>query len=388
MTTVRELHDRAMELADEMLTARARGRRRQANALAVEAFEAELRAATLAFDRDTSAPTRIILLRSMASLAREARVYEAGIDLAIRALADESLREQRTEIFRIVETLRTYEHLNVEGVTLQDTDIQLTLAGPAAAPDFARSDEVLNRVEKFRLLVVRDAMRKTGLPYEKSSPRTHQFRSVFTPYLSTPRAASFAVTLKFGVDEQGELDLFRDMAAESGTKKRPPRASRVLDDVIASARAYAEGGPMGLRRVIPDESYAKNAASLLRELSPDARGIVTVGLTIVRKGRIVPVHLPERNAFDGVTPNGSAGGGAEALPPIQESVVGTLLEGNAINAERAHATVVADGGRRIKFEYDEASHGDIIDGYWKHRVRVRLRRIAARRLFLLNIDNA
>ncbi|CAN5701614.1 hypothetical protein BH23GEM9_BH23GEM9_20030 [soil metagenome] len=385
--SVREHHERAMSLAEQMLAARHRGHRNVADKLAIEAFEAELRAATLAFDKEVSDATRLILLRSTANLAREARQWEPGMELIIRALSAEELRPYRTEVFRIMETLRTYEHLSISGVTLSDTDVQLTIAGPDAAPDFARSDEVLNRVQTLQKLMIRNAMRRAGIPYAEGTPRAHRFRSVFTPYISQARAASFAVTLRFGIDEQQELALFEDMGHPSKSGK-PPGVSKVLEDVVRTARAYSEGGPEGLRRVIEDESYARNAAGLLRELSPDSRRIETVGFTTVRNGKPSSVALPERNAFEASKmPWFGEGGTAEALPAVQRTVTGQLLAGDAVRADRARGTIVEDDGSMVKFRYDEASHGDVIDGYWKHRVTVLLRRLKTDYL-LLSIDDA
>ena len=229
-------------------------------------------------------------------------------------------------------------------------------------------------------------MRRAGISFSDGTPRAHQFKAVFTPYLSPARAASFAVTLRFGIDEQRELALWENVA-ETGSKRRPPQVWKVLEDVIASARAYADGGPTALRKLIPDESYARNAATLLRELSPDSKRIETVGLTIVRHGKVTPVALPERDAFDvSKAPWFAQGGITEALPPMERIAVGRLLAGNAVHADRARGSVVEDDGTVVSFHYDEAAHGDVIDGYWKHRVRTRLRRIAGGFL-LLSIDN-
>jgi hypothetical protein len=205
--------------------------------------------------------------------------------------------------------------------------------------------------------------------------------------MSPARAASFAVTLKFGINEQQELALVEEVS-DRHTKRRPPRVSKVLDEVMATARAYAIGGPDAIRKLIHDEQYARNAASLLRELSPDTKRIETVGFTVVRNGKPQPVALPERKAFDAsAVPWFVADGKAEALPPLERVVVGRLLAGDAVHTDRARGVVVEDGGKRVPFHYDEASHGDVIDGYWKHRVSARLRRLANGYL-LVAIDDA
>jgi hypothetical protein len=48
--------------------------------------------------------------------------------------------------------------------------------------------------------------------------------------------------------------------------------------------------------------------------------------------------------------------------------------------------IVNDVVSGCTFCHDEASHGDIIDGYWKHRVSARLRRRRTGYL-LMSIDN-
>lgn len=383
MSTVREFHDAAMSLADEMLAARRRGKDRAVLRFAREAFAAELSATTLAFDLNVSAATRLILFRSAAHLARDAREWRAGMDLAARALAAEDLREYRDEVFDIIDTLRTYEHLQLEGVTLIETDIQLSVAGPDAAPGFARSDEVMRRIENVRSLAVRQAMRRAGLPFEASTPRAAQFRAVLTPYLSVPRAASYAVTVRFGVDEQVELDLLAP-DHHKGTRRRPAPVALVLQDVFASVQAYARGGPTAVRDVIDDDDYARNATALLRQLSPDSERIKTVGITMTHNGQSTPIALPSRTAFD----SGSRAPRRvrDALPARFETFVGELREANAIQ-KVPHASIVIADGDPVRFSYDEAEHIDVVAEYWKHRVRVQLRRDGTR-YHLIDIDEA
>jgi hypothetical protein len=382
MTTVRERHDRAMRLADEMLAARREHDRDAARQLATAAFLEELAAAELAFARGVSGVTRITLLRSAANLARDAQQWEAGLDLTLRALATADLRDHRPELLQILDTLRTYEHLQLTGVRLADGDVQLTVAGPEAAPGFARAEEVTRRVEYVRALMLRSALRRRGIPFGDSPPRTAKFREAFTPYLSTARAASYAVTVRFGVHEQTELDL-----ADS-PQDHAISVEQALDDVMLVARAYAEGGPAEIQRLIPEEQYARNAASLLRQLSPDEERIATVGLTVRRNGSADAVALPSRRVVPPVPtwmPNTMR---RQALPSPVFSVVGRLLEGSARTPEKAWATIVTDEGESLRIRYDETTHGDIIKEYWKRRVSAHLIRHKALGALLKDIDDA
>jgi hypothetical protein len=383
MTTVRELHDRAMKLAERFLDGRRAGATDQdSHRLAAEAYAAELDAATLAFERDTSPTTRMILLRSAAHLAREARQWASGLDLAIRALGAEDMRSNRTELLRILDTLRTYEHLATDGVELSDSEVQLALAGPEAAPGFARAEEVNRRINNVRKLLVRNNMRRLGLPFDSPVQKTRLFREAFTPYVSVPRAASYAITMRFGVHEQTELPL--------GNADRLPHPSvpEALEELIRTAKEYVRGGPAAISKIIQNEDYAKATTSLLRDLSPDVVRVQTVGLTIVRNGRADPIALPSRKSFDATRAGGMPSAtDNQALPPTELVVIGRLLEGSAKKPNREWATIVEDSSRAIHVQYDEASHGDIIDGYWKHRVRARIRRVKRERWMLVEIED-
>lgn len=384
MKTVRELHNRAMSLAEQLLTAKRAGvPDEQTHSLASKAFGAELKAATLAFERHTSPATRMVLLRSAAHLAREAKEWAGGLDLALRALGAEDLRPQRTELLRILDTLRTYEHLDVTGVALSESEVQLSIAGPEAAPGFARAEEVNRRVNNVRQLLVRNSMRLLGLPFTSPVQRTRLFREAFTPYLSVPRAASYAITMRFGVHEQTELPL-----ADTDALPRPSVAE-ALEELINTAKVYARGGPTAIGQMIEDPAYAKATTSLLRDLSPDVVRVQTVGLTIVRNGREDPIALPSRRTFEPPRATGMPSStGRQALPPREVEVTGRLLEGSAKKAKQEWATIVEDDGNEVRLRYDEAAHGDIIDGYWKHRVRAQIRRLGGGTWMLVEIDDA
>lgn len=373
-----------MMLASKLFSAREHGvRDSETERIACAAFDAELSAAALAFDRGTSVVTRIVLLRSVANLAREARQWSSGIDLVLKALSTEDLVPHRAELLRVLDTLRTYEHLEVAGISLSDSELQLSLAGAEAGPGFARADEVTRRVESVRALLVRNTMRQAGLPFKSSESAIQRFRSSFTPYLSMPRAASYAITMRFGVNQQSELAL-----DDSRAEKRPS-VVEAIDEVIRAAKVYASGGPSAIARLIDDSDYAKSTSALLRHLSPDESRIQTVGLTIMRNGRADPIALPPRTIFDASPPSRVPMiVRKQALPPRNLDIVGQLLEGNAKRSERAYATIVEDSGAEVRVWYDEATHGDIIDGYWKHHVRVSVRRGKRAQFFLLDITDA
>jgi len=82
MTTVRELHDKAMFLAQLAVVARDRDKdEARARDLARRAYELERQAAELVPVTKESEPTRSVLYRSAASLAYQCREFEAALEL-------------------------------------------------------------------------------------------------------------------------------------------------------------------------------------------------------------------------------------------------------------------------------------------------------------------
>lgn len=381
MTTVSEFHDRAMMSADRMLALRHKGQHEEAIVLAKQAYQDEAAAVRLAFELNVSVPTKLILLKSAANLGREARQFEDGIDLCIAALAMPDLRSYRRDVLHAMDTLRTYEHLQLDGVVLDDTDVQLSVAGTEAAPGFARLSEVMRRVDHVSALTRRTALRRAGA--ESGRPRLEgRFHEAVTPYLSVARAASYAVTLRFGVLEQIELDL-------DGVKVAPVSIRETLDQMMHIVSAYTHGGPSAIIKEFGDNAFARSMSQLIRDMSPDDERVHTVGLTVVRSGKAMPIALPARNTFQTPVPSAFAEAiGREALPPREIVLSGTLLEGSAKRANHAWATLISDEGASDRVYYDEATFGDVIDKYWKQRVRATVLRRGNRLSVLSDIEPA
>lgn len=82
MSTVRELHDQAMQYGHLAITARQKGDMDSAVSLARQAYQLEYQAALLVPDGEASEPTRSILYRSASSFALQCGDYEAASRMA------------------------------------------------------------------------------------------------------------------------------------------------------------------------------------------------------------------------------------------------------------------------------------------------------------------
>ncbi|MCO4098737.1 MAG: hypothetical protein HEQ38_04880 [Gemmatimonas sp.] len=367
-----------MKLADAMLLHKRSGDLDAAISVARDALTAELEATELAFSLGVSVRTRLVLLRSASELAREAHEYERGLRLCVQALSQADLWDFREEILRSLDTFRTFEHLRLSGISLSDDALQLSVSGMDAAPGFAKADEINRRVKDASALVKN--ARKRLVAASSSGNPTNKLVDVVEPYLSVARAASYAVSVRFGYSSQVELDL-EDRKEEGSIRQ-------AIDEVIALARVYADGGPSAVKRLVKDDSYASQAVNLLRDMSPDDHRISTVGITVFRDGAEVPVALPSRRKYDKpLVPFLQKIIKNEALPPEEFQVNGKLLEGNAIKSERATATLVDEDGSKVKLEYNETELGDVIGNYWKQQVVATLRRRSgSAKLWLVHVD--
>jgi hypothetical protein len=85
--SVSDIHERAMELADEALAAKRRGHTDESRRLFSEALDYERRAAEMVVPDLAAEPTRSVLLRSAASLAAECGEWREAERLVAIALS-------------------------------------------------------------------------------------------------------------------------------------------------------------------------------------------------------------------------------------------------------------------------------------------------------------
>ena len=280
MRTVSELHQRAMEFVDRSLLARAAGDPTQAAELLRQAYEAE-RQAALSVDSDTE-PTRSVLLRSAASLALETGDARAAEQLIATGLAGNPPAELADELRDLLEQTYFQRHLALRGIQLLPGEFQVSLAGQAVGFGMADSDEFVDRVRTLDTVIYRTAERKQGRPFRERGRRREVLQQQLRLFLSTPRAASFAITFRIG---GGQLPL-------PGVNF----AQEVVDEVLDCFDLFAREMSDPLRQRITDDAYFNNFVGLAKRVVPDGEEIRTVGLTALqddgRERRVVMSSPP------------------------------------------------------------------------------------------------
>jgi hypothetical protein len=101
----------------------------------------------------------------------------------------------------------------------------------------------------------------------------------FEPFLSVPRAASFAVTIRFG-HSTSQIAI---PGAESQTF--------LIDELLNNIELLNEGNYSKLNTTIREEDYRRNFIALIEKLAPDGDRVKLVGFTVKRNNetKIVPL---------------------------------------------------------------------------------------------------
>lgn len=283
---LRILHSEAMDLAEKAMIARAHGKADAARKHLAEALNKEEQAARLAVKNAVPEPTRTILLKSAAHLAVDAGQLRLAEQLIGMALAGEPPEELADELRGVFEEIGFHRHLDLRGVELQSNDAQLVLVGSAIAPGMAEADEFTSRVNTIERLVQRTSESERKIKYREQGPPTQQIERSLKLFLSVPRAASYAVSLRVA-DRKDQAEF---QFAES---------AQVLNLVVDRLGMYDREDYAALNKAIPDKQYYDNFVQLATALAPDGDRVRLVGLTTMRGGNEKRLEMRRATKTDG-----------------------------------------------------------------------------------------
>lgn len=354
--TVREaedLHNQAMVRADHALALRLAGKHAQARELIKSAFDLERRAADAVANMLDFEPTRSVLHRSAATLAMECDQVSVAEKLIHRALAGEPPEPITKDLQDLLEQVTFKRHLELQGIELQDDEVQMSIAGKAVGYGIAPTEEFISRVSSTEKLLFRIAERRIGKPYRERGQTMPGLRGELELFLSVPRAASFSVTFKIG----------------RGTQLALPGmdfARAIVDEFLEELDLFNERDEAKLKQRIPDPAYYRNFTALARSIAPDGDAITTVGFSAVREGKKRDVALINTNP----EPRESSPEKRTNREPVQV-LVGRLKAADAIRQTKNQIKLMPDrGGKPETISVPEGMMGDIVRPMWGESVRV------------------
>lgn len=374
MPSVNSLHQKAMTLVDEAHLARIQGDLDQFSKLTAEAFKYESQAAWSLAGQLELEPTRSVMFRSAASLALEIQKHREAEQLISAALAGEPPDEIANELRDLLENVYFARHLDLRGVTLAPGELQMSIDGDAVGFGITKSESFIQRLRDFEKLIYRTAERRLGRPFRERGRVTKDLADKFEVYLSVPRAASFAVTLRFGQSSQMELP-----GVEFSVK--------TLEDLLNTLEVFSSGDVDALEKVIPDETYRTNFIGLAERLSPDGKQVKTVGFTSgSEKGeRRVALTKPKselrrrRLELSVSYPDESQS--------EEKTIEGTLLEADATGKREGIIEVVDSASTKIRISVPRGMMSDIVKPMFEEWVQVVVES-RENKLFLTSIDKA
>lgn len=283
MNNTNELHNASMDRAELALIARMQKDDIKADKLFRESLDLELKAIAAMEMATTIEPTYSILHRSAATLALDCNDPRLAEKLISKALAHDPPAEIVEELRDLLETVYFRRHLLLRGITLEEDELQMSLAGQGVGLGVVHSSEFLNRVEIASKLIYRIVDRRQYKPFRTHGRLKKSVKDDYELFLSVPRAASFAVTLKLGRPmSQQKLPGISD-------------TSDIVDEFMELMTLVNKAKYKEIEDWIPDQTYRTNFVQLAKRLAPDGENVKLVGFTSMRQGkeRFVEVVRPK-----------------------------------------------------------------------------------------------
>ena len=372
---IRELHNKAMELAAMADMHKAQGNKDEAMSLFEESYSLEYEAAMNAFHTNVGEPSVSVLLRSAASLAISCKKLREAEKLIALALSGEPPFEIAEELRNLLENVNFYRHLEVKGTELSDDEVQLVISGNGVGHGYAKTDEIVSRIELFTNLAVRTAERLSNKSFRKSGPMAPEHKKMIENSYMTPlKAASMAFRIKFGTPNEPTLPGFSNY----GT---------IIDDITSNIELLNDNRVDVLKEKINDTAYFDNFLALTKGLAPDGDTVSLFGITSIKQGEKRNTLLTEKREkiSETIRINQSERGISENKVErgSTQTATGILKMANATT----NMVEITANGVKIRMKVPDGL-SDIVRSYWDEEVIVEYFVKSQKVKHLINIEKS
>ena len=354
MKEIEILHNQAMDLAEKAVMLRVRKKTDESIDAFNSAFQLETQAAMQLKDLFEFEPSRSIMFRSAASLALNARRYREAEKMIAIGLSGNPPDPIADELRNLYENINFERHLHLKGVTLSDTDIQLSLAGNSAGYGMIKADEFIKRAEIFNNMTIRTAERLYNKPFRVSGKVSRDIKENFETYYSVPRAASFAITLRVGY-RHNTYSLFEEQDIQAV----------VVNEIVENIKMVNNHDENKLKEKIENEDYFINTLGLIKKLSPDNKEISLVGLTTQKNGNENMVSFTRLTDEIKLAPIICKEGVSDMEDVF---ITGKLIYANA---PTSGIRLTTDNGEQYTIIIPKGLLADIVKPYWEQTVTIK-----------------
>lgn len=358
----RTLHNEAMNEAQWGEIAKMNGDKESSLKHFRIAFEKEYFVLQTAIQNQYPETNLGIIIKSCAALAQAIGDYLKAEQLICLGLSGNIPDMLREELRNMYEDVTFYRHMELKGVDLQPSEIQICMAGNDIAFGMGSTDSVISRIDTFKTLSIRTAERCSSIPFRKSGKPNSKIVNMYQSYLSVPRAASLSFTIRFATP--GTYDMGRDFIP----------SVNIIEDITKNISYIQNNEYEKLQSCIPDNTYRNNFVSLVKELAPDGENIKLFGITSLdSEGNIL--MTPLRKTRDEISLNSlefdninNHDGNSEADKEIL-TIKGILKAASGFKSEVSVKNFDSDGTEKIKVPEGLA---DIVKKYFEEEVIVKI----------------
>jgi hypothetical protein len=208
-------------------------------------------------------------------------------------------------------------------------------------------------------MLYRTAERLLERPFREAGRKIKKLAKDFELYLSVPRSASFAVTLKLSQSNQPDLPGVDDS-----------KSKNTMKELLDNLEILNKGDIRALEKRIPDEPYRRNFIALAERLSPDGSDIRTVGFTSVTgtETRKVALATPRKMLRERIHRASRRPIAKTKEKEIQ--IQGILLEADATQELEGLIIVRDSKGEEFKIHVPRGMMSDIVKPMFEEEVVV------------------
>lgn len=280
-----ELHEQAMQLADDAFLAKMQKQDDKAISLLQQAANLEMEAANALSNSPDSEPSRSILYRSAASLAYDAADYKLADRLIAFGLTGFPPPEIERELKNLYEDVNFMRHVEARGVEISDDGFVMTVAGNSTSYGGALVEDVIGRLNSLRTTFYRTVERLMGIEFRIHGQVQTMIRKYYDLYLKAQVPASFGVYVQLGFPDP-QLPPWPDLEPQ-----KPINPTELINEVMACLDLWEKQEIDQLKQRINDEVYFDNFIGLATQLAPDGEDISSVAFTSGYRGAPGPVVL-------------------------------------------------------------------------------------------------
>jgi len=288
MSTVDELHEKAMDIAENAFKARKNKEYDTAKKLFQDALELEKDAANILPLEKSSEPTRSILYRSAAALAYHAEDFDVADWLIANGLSGYPPPEVKDELKDLYEDVNFRRHLSLKGTLLEPNKLRLTIWGNTTGYGKTLVDHLLPRIKHARTIFYRTVERLLNLPYRTSADVSREIKNLYGLYVDALEPSSFAVSFEISRPAQ-QLSLFPELEP-----KELPVPETITDELMTCFEMLQNEQFNELKDRIRNDDYLGNFVGVTKQLAPDGEDVKLVGFTSVHEGKERIVSLKKR----------------------------------------------------------------------------------------------